>query len=1125
MPPPEDVARLRNEVKMTDSAPAQLEQLRQAMAALEAQRQTLGDAAVDAALEGLQQRIASLEAQAAEPAPTEERRVVTILFTDVVGSTALAESLDPEEWREAVAALHAAVGTAVQRHHGTVVQYLGDGLLALFGAQSAHEHDPEDAIRAALDAQAAVASLTLARLIQIRVGIHTGLVVVGDLGGDAKREFTATGDAMNLAARLQGASPAGGILISRDTYQHVRGVFSVTPQPPLAVKGRPDPVQTYLVRRVKPRAFRTVMRGVAGIQTRTIGRDRELHQLQAAYLDAFENRCVVWTQLVGEAGIGKSRLLDDMREWGELRPELFRLFRTRAYAGDARQPFSLIRRLWFDRFQIAEDAPLAQAEAKWVERFQELGNTDEVEPAHALGLLVGLPFADSPHIGAMRGDPVQVKGRAFVVSRDFLKRIRREQLIAFLLEDLQWADASSWEYLTQLLLTDAPSGGGLHGTFVLAAARPEWTPPEELLRYARYRPIELWPLSEEATRELVAELLQRVEGVPGDVTHLIVERSEGVPYFAEEMVNWFVDRGIIDRAREPWRFVAARLKETPLPTTLQHLLLTRLSALNDAERALLQRGAIFGRNFWAGGLEALGVRRPAALLAPLQPRGFVEAQPESSFEGEVEWSFHHTLLRDVTYESVLKRERAGLHKAAAAWLEEQAQRAGRLDEFAGLLGEHAERAGEMTAAADWYLRAGERAKARGATAEARKFLDRALELLPPIDRERRWRGLLGREEVLGILGEPDAWRADVAALLNLAEALDDDNRRAEVYYHQAEYSRQTGDYRSVLRAADDAVAAARRAGNHVIEVQALSLKVRAQARLGDVGAAGRTAEEALARAQELGDDATLARTLARVGAFYNEAGDAAKALQLGRLQVEIDHRLGNRAQEASGLGDVGFKYVSLGLYKLARTTLEQALALDDAIGARRSRAYALQNLGLAYFRTGDARAARRILDQSLSEMVAVNDAFGRAGTLFYLGLVLEQAGDTSGAKRRFEEANGISTDLGARAFAVDCWAGLARCALAQAQQDEARRHAANIQNYLQEHGAKGLEAPVWAYQTCADIFDALNEPELARNAAEAGHRELIDRAARISDPDWRKSFLENVAEHRALTELWEELAR
>lgn len=1110
---------------MANSPPAQLEQLRHAIAVLEGQRAALGDAVVEPALAALRQQLVALEAEVtAESLPTEERRLITILFTDIVGSTTLAHDLDPEEWRQTVAKLHSTMGKIIQDRHGLVAQYLGDGLLALFGAQTSSEHDPENAVRAALEAQSAIAGWNGEHPIQIRIGIHTGLVVVGELGSEAKKEFTATGDPMNLAARLQGAAPPGGILISHDTYQHVRGVFTLAPQPPLTVKGKPDPIQTYLVRRVKPRPFRTVMRGVAGVQTRTVGREAEIAQLQALYLDAFEGRRVVWAQLIGEAGIGKSRMIDDMREWIELRPEILRLFRARAFAGDARQPFSLIRRMWFDRFQIAEDAPLAQAEAKWVERFQELGKTDELEPAHALGLLVGLPFADSPYIGAMRGDPVQVKGRAIVVSREFLKRVRQQEPVEVLLEDLQWADASSWDYLLQVLL-DGGSEDGLQGTFVLAGTRPEWNPPEELLRFAGYTSIDLQPLTEEATRELVAELLQHVEGVPEDVVRLIVERSEGVPYFAEEMVNWFLDRGIIDRTREPWRFVSARLKETPLPATLQHLLLTRLSALNDTERAVLQRGAIFGRNFWDGGLEALGVRQPDVLLAPLQPRGFVEAQPESSFEGETEWSFHHSLLRDVTYESVLKRERAALHKAASGWLEEQARRADRLDEFAGLLGEHTERAGEMIAAADWYLRAGERAKARGATGEARKFLNRALDLLPPIDRERRWRVLLGREEVLGILSEPDAWRADVAALLELAKDLGDENRLAEVYRRQAEYAWKTADYRGGLRAAGEAVTAARRAGNQAIEIQSLALKARAHTRLGEMDAAGGAAKEALARARDLGDEATTAVVVGRLAGYFLESGDIARAVQLNHEEVKANRRQGNRALEASGLASLGYAYVLLGLYKQGRQALEQALELADAVGARRSRAYILQNFGLAHARSGDGRAARRILDQSLADMVAVDDNFGRAATLGYLGYVLEQSGDVAGAERRFEESRGIFTDLGALGPAADAWAGLARCNLAQGRLNEARRDATEIWTYLSEHGTEGLESPVWVYQTCADIFDAVGDRDRTRAAVEAGHRELMERAGKISDPEWRRSYLENVAEHRAVLEMREELNR
>ena len=1108
---------------MTDDTRSTLDPLRHSITVLEGQRTALGDAVVEPALAALRKQIEALEAEApSPPARMEERRLITVLFTDIVGSTAIAERLDPEEWRKIVAAVHETVGAIIQEHQGSVVQYLGDGLLAFFGAGTTSEHDPETAIRAALDAQNAVAAVQAPEPLKIRVGIHTGPVVVGDLGSDARREFTATGDAMNLAARLQSAAPAGGVLISQDTYNYVRGVFTVAPQPALTVKGKQEPIQTYLVRRVKPRPFRTVTRGVAGIQTRTVGREREMKDLQAAYLVAYEQRRVVWAQLVGEAGVGKSRMIDDVRDWVELRPEVVRVFRGRAYAGDARQPFSLIRRMWFDRFQIAEDAPLAQAERKWVERFQELGRTNEAEPAHALGLLVGLPFKDSPYVAGMRGDPAQVKGRAFVVSREFLKHVREETPLEVLLEDLQWADSSSWDYLMDVLL-DAGIDDTYHGIFVLAAARPEWDPPAILAQSANWHRVDLQPLSEEATRELVSELLQRVEGVPDDILRLIVERSEGVPYFAEEMVNWFVDRGIIDRGREPWRFVPARLKETPLPATLQHLLLTRLGSLNEAERAVLQRGAIFGRNFWAGGLAALGVREADTMLQPLQPRGFVEAQPESSFEGETEWSFHHTLLRDVTYESVLKRERAALHKAAAAWLEEQASRAGRLEEFAGLLGEHAERAGEMTAAADWYLQAGERAKAQGATAEARKFFDRALELLPPIDRERRWRALLEREEVLGILGEPDAWRADVAALLELADSLDDYNRRAEVYHRQAEYARRTGDYRGGLRAADEATAAARRAGNPLIEVQALSLKAFSHTRLGEMEAAGRTAEEALARARDLGDEATLALTISRAAVYYMEFGDFAQAQQLQLLQVEICHKLGNRAQEASGTANLGVGYAGLGLYKLARTTLERALELADAIGARRSRAYALYNLGDVRLRTGDGRGARQILDRALTDMVAVNDTFGRGVVVGDIGLVLEQAGDIAGAARRFEEARGTFLDLGARAVAIDCVTGLARCALAQGHPDQARAYAMEIWTYLQEHGIKGMAYPVWAYQTCADIFDALGEPERGHEAVEKGYRELMALAGRISNAEWRTSFLENIPEHRAIIELWERL--
>jgi class 3 adenylate cyclase/tetratricopeptide (TPR) repeat protein len=1134
---------------MPDAIAEQIDKLRTSLAALEGQRALLGDAVVEPALAALRTQINALEAQrdAQETrAPVEERRLITILFTDVVGSTALAEKLDPEEWRQTVAKLHVTVGDLIAQHQGQVAQYLGDGLLALFGAQQASEADAENAIRAALAATTAITQLNAGYPVQIRVGLHTGPVVVGELGAEAHKEFTATGDAMNLAARLQSAAPPGGILVSGDTYRYVRGVFDVTPQPPLTVKGKSEPVQTFLVRRAKPRPFRSVVRGVAGVETRTIGREREFHQLQEAYLDAYEHRRVVWTQLIGEPGVGKSRLLEDTREWVDLRLETVRLLRARAYAEDAKQPFALVRRMWFDRFQIAEDAPLAQAEAKWVQQFNAFLGQEQIEAAQALGLLVGLPFADSPYIGAMRNDPNQVKGRAFVVSRELLEAMRARDPLELLLEDLHLADASSVEYLVEVVW-DGDQGGVTgdarrNGLFVLGTARPEWhrpialsalakpeegarnqAPSAEVAARAAYLEMSLAPLSDEATRELAQEPLHNVEGVPDEVVALMVERSEGVPYFAEELVNYFLDRGIIDRSREPWRFVPQRLREAPLPSTLQHLLLTRLSALDDDERAALQRGAIFGRNFWTGGIQHLGARASGEVLTVLQPRGFVVAQPESSFAGEQEWSFHHNLLRDVTYESVLKRERARLHQKAAEWLEQQARQAGRLDEFVGLRGEQAERAGDLPAAADWFLRAGEHASSQGATGAARDYFDRALALLPPVEREQRWRALVGREAALAILGEHEAQQADLQALLVLADEGGDEGRRAEAWVRQQVALQRAGDYRGSLQAAEHALAAAEQAGDERIALRARAQQLLALVRLGEGKAARQLAEEVIGQARALGDDAALREGLGSAANVISQLGDPARGAELHQEPVEAARRSGDRFREATLLANLGYTYVQLGLYKQGRATLEQALAVDQALGARRTRAYDLQNLGLVYFRLGDGRGARQVLEESLRELAAVGDEFGRVATLQYLALEYERSGDYAGAVRRYQEAAEGLAKVGAPAFVQEARAGLARSAFGQGQLDEARAQVEALWQYLGAQGAGGMEFPLMAYLTCAELFDGLGEAEKAQAAADAGYRELMGRAEKISNLDWRQTFVEQVPEHHALVELWERL--
>lgn len=1122
-----------------ESFQVQIESLRRAVAVLESQRAILGDAVVDPALSGLRQQIVALELSALElgapesdtqpdreqlaPVPAEERRLLTILFTDVVESTSIAERLDPEEWREIVGRLHATVGRIIQSNHGMVAQYLGDGLLAFFGAQDVHERDPEYAIRAALAAQVAVTSLAAAfpRLqppLQLRIGIHTGLVLLGEIGSEARKELAATGDAVNLAARLQTAAPPGGTLISQDTYRCVRGVFDVSLQPMLALKGKREPVQTFLVLRAKARAFRTASRGPGAIAARTIGRDAELAQLQTAYLRAYQNRQVVWTQVIGEPGQGKSRLVDEMIDFLELRPERFRLFRGRAFEGETGQPFALLRRMWFDRFEIAEDAPLPEAEARWVEGFFQLGGGSPetpVEAAQVLGALVGLPFAGSPYLNALRSEPTQLKGRAFVVARQLLGAIRSNQPVVILLEDLQWVDRSTWEYLTQVLLT--PPAQEDHGLFVLATARPEWSPPEILLQHPAVMVVSLHSLSSEASLELARELLRGVEGVPDKVFQLIVERAEGVPYFAEEVVHWLIDHGVIDRGSEPWRFLPERLIKFSFPASLRHLLLTRLSALAERERTALQRGSIYGRNFWTGGLQALGLNAGDPYLRRLQLRGLIDLQPESSFEGDIEWSFHHNLLRETTYESILRRDRARLHRSAAAWLEAQVRQAGRLDEFAGLLGMHAELGGEAHSAATWFSQAGERARAQGALREALDFFERALALLPPEERQTRWQALFRKCSLMGDLAQVEGRREALQELLILAGEIGDPVWVAEANGLAGYFLANQGEDRQALTVYDSGLSAARQAGKPAIQARLLALKVVTHTRLGEMQAAARAVDEALTCARQVTDEADLARIYTNISLFYTESGDLARAVRMIEQAARMNSRPGYRPGEVVNLSNLGYTYLLLGMFERSLPALQRAIELAGDLGARRLGGYAHLNLGLAHFRLGNLATAQKILSDILPVFAALNDSFAQASVCSYLGLVFEASGETAIASEQYTQALEILRSIGAPGYANDILAGLSRCALAQQCLDQARDYAGQLWENLQQHGPAGMEFPIWAYLTCARVFQAVGEKDASQSALEVGYRELHARAGKISDPGWRKSFLENIPEHKEIS--------
>ena len=583
------------------------------------------------------------------------------------------------------------------------------------------------------------------------------------------------------------------------------------------------------------------------------------------------------------------------------------------------------------------------------------------------------------------------------------------------------------------------------------------------------------------------------------------------------------DDGIIRQNENTgaWNLDPSRLDELRVPSTLMALLQARLDRLPLAERIVVQQASVVGHTFWGAALQALQGREvpPQEELAALAQREILIRRDRSNLAGTDEYQFKHALMCETAYNTVLLRTRRSYHGLAASWLAQHTESGSRSDEYADTIAKHYEQAGELEEAAGWYLRAGERAMAQGAPSEARTMLDRALQHLPGTDRERRWRAMLARNQVLYTLGETDARLAADEELVALAQEVGDDGKLFQAYQLQGYCLGLVGQYEEELEAYQTALTAAQRAGNLQVEAEVLGQKVLCLTRLGEADRARRVAEEALARAREVGEDDVLVRNLTNVSLFYSEYGDSFQAAQLLEQQVAINRRLANRQLEAGGLTNLGNAYIQLGRNVQAIEVLKRGVQLARGIGHRQYSAYGLLNLGLAHLRNGEPDLAQGELEASISELEALQDRFGEAVGQSYLALAKEACGEHADALDRFAHAQATLAEIGVHGSAHDATAGLARCLLALGRVEEAGEQAEVLWKHLSDSGPGGMEFPVLAYQTCADLFAQAGDLRRSRAAVEKGSRELLDRAEKIGDPAWRSFFLEEVPEHRAIIEM------
>jgi class 3 adenylate cyclase/tetratricopeptide (TPR) repeat protein len=664
-------------------------------------------------------------------APTEERKVVTVLFCDLVGFTARSDKADPEDVKAALRPFHTRIKREIEAYGGTLDKFIGDAALGVFGSPVAHEDDPERAVRAALAIAGAIGELNEADPslnLAVRVGVNTGEAVVAYGFGPQIGEAV-TGDVVNTASRLQGVAPVGGIVVGEATYRATGDAVVYEPLPPVTVKGKVDPLRIWRAVEARARLGVDVTRTHA---TAFVGRELERRRLLGTYQRAVSDDSVQLVIVAGEAGIGKSRLVSEIGRHLDESPDLVTWRQGRCLPYGEGITFWALGEIVKAHAGILE-SDTAEAVAAKLDAVVAEGEPDRQWLRQRLAPLVGAETS-----------AVADREESFTAWRRFLESIASRGPAVFVFEDLHWADQAMLAFLEHL--ADWSEGVPM---LLVCTARPELYERQRTWAAAarNVTRINLSPLDAGQTATLVSSMLQDAE-LTGEVHDLILERSGGNPLYAEELVRMLKERELLVTTGQ-----TVALTETAgvfLPASIQAIMAARLDAVTPERKGMLQDGAVIGKVFWSGAVAAMAgrdERSVTAALHELSRRHLVRPARTSSMKGQAEYAFWHSLLRDVAYAQIPRASRATRHRAAAAWIERVA--AERVEDHAEVLAHHYTQALELALAAGsarqaeeiqapalrFLLLAGDRALGLDvATAEA--HYTRALALVPPGHQQR-----------------------------------------------------------------------------------------------------------------------------------------------------------------------------------------------------------------------------------------------------------------------------------------------------------------------------------------------------------------------------------------------------
>jgi class 3 adenylate cyclase/tetratricopeptide (TPR) repeat protein len=983
-----------------------------------------------------------------------ERKVVTVLFADLVGFTSRAETLDPEDVEAILRPYHERLRAELERYGGTVEKFVGDAVMAVFGAPIAHEDDPERAVRAGLAIRDWAAE---DGELEVRIAVNTGETLVSLDARPQSGEGMVAGDVVNTAARLQEAAPKNGILVGETTYRATRDVIDYAETDPVVAKGKADPIGVWRALQARSRLGVDVARFHT---TQLVGREHELSVLRETLQRALHEHMPQLLTVMGAPGIGKSRLVFELMQVVADRPELivWRQGRSLPY-GDGVSFWSLSE-------MVKAQAGILDGDSEEDAAAKLTRAVAEAVPEEADWVLRHL----RPLAGLEAEDPAEAqRTERFAAWRRFFESLAERSPVVLVFEDLHWADDGLLDFVDHL--AEWVSGVPL---LLVGTTRPELLERRPAWGGGKLNAttLALAPLSEQETARLVHSLLD-VPVVEADRQSELLSRAGGNPLYAEQYARMLSERD--------------DLADMPLPENVQGIIAARLDALTPREKRLLQDASVLGKIFWSGSVSALDLEpwELEELLHALERKDFVQRARRSSVAGSTEYSFRHVLVRDVAYGQIPRADRSDKHRRVGEWLESL----GRREDHAEMMAHHymeairlARAAGldtsELSEPARRAAReAGDRALALNSFSAAARYYEGALELFPAEDRERAY--------LLFNYGHALRWSEDRGE--TELEQARDDLVRAEDWETAVEVD---------VLLADLAVQKGHRAaaGEHLAHATMLAGKLgrsRAQAYLlghlarfhllgGEYDEGIRLGEEALTLAEELGLQQLRCHVLSTVGGSRASLGDRAGVAESERA-LEIALALNSAPDIFRCYNNLAASLAFVGAPVGAILEVTEAgIGAGERFGERVMVRALHANLPWQYVETGNWEKALRLADEFISEVEAGAASLHAPNCYIARTWIRLARDDLEGALRDASTTVTLDREHGEPKQLSGDLAILGRVLVAAGRHDEARTVADEVLDItLSREVPESLE-----YMDAVLLFDALGRSDQHLRALE-----------------------------------------